>query len=711
MIISIESQDYAWALQTDADKRLRHFYFGQKLQHPSEYALIANQLRYDEPDQSVWNHVYTPSGTWNIVEPAIEILHADGNASTELSYVDCSFEQLEENITLTTIKLIDPVYQTAVQLFYKIYQKENVFEQWAVITNSETDSFLLKKHASANLYFRYKDFYLTQFYGTWATEMQPETHRLTAGIKTLDTKLGTRAHMYAPPTFMLSFDGIATEESGKVLLANLAWSGNYRFDFERDRYDNLRLIAGANHHASAYQLEPGGQFETPHFVYTYSEKGKGDASRNMHRWARRYRVDDGQGDRMTLLNNWEATFFDFDEKKLVALLDSAKKIGVDLFLLDDGWFGNKYPRNDDTQSLGDWKVNPKKLPSGLKYLSDEAQKRGLKFGIWIEPEMVNPKSELYENHLDWVIRQPDRKEYYYRHQLVLDLCNPAVQDHVFGVFDRLFEQSPEIAYVKWDCNTIIYNAHSMYLERQGLPQSHLYIDYVKGLYRVLERVRDKYPDVAIMLCSGGGSRVDYEALRYFNEIWLSDNTAPIDRVFMHWEYSHFYPAMVLAAHVTNWDKSTSIKFRTDVASMGKLGFDIMVGNLSERDQQFCRQAIINYNGFKNVILHGDCYRLQSPYEYPFACMQFVNSAKDHAVVFSYLVTNRFQIHYSVEPVRWKGLKPDQKYQIKELNLYPEEPSPLDESAVYSGDYLMKVGFNPEVTEKRRSVVLEVKTVQ
>lgn len=710
MTITIESHDYVWVLQTDTNNRLRHIYFGKKLQHVEEYALIGNQLRYDEPDQSVWNHAYTPCGTWNIVEPALHILHADGNASTELHYITHYTRQLNLNVIQTTIELYDPVYKTPVQLFYQVYQQENVFEQWAVITNSENNNILLKKYASANLYFRNKDFYLTQYYGTWATEMQPETHRLTAGIKVLDTKLGTRAHMYSPPSFVLSFDGIATEDTGKVLLGQLAWSGNYRFDFERDRYDNLRLIAGANNHASEYQLAADQSFETPHFIYTYSENGKGEASRNMHWWARNYRVHNGQGNRMTLLNNWEATFFDFDEKKLVNLFDDAKKLGVDLFLLDDGWFATKYPRNDDTTGLGDWHVNTKKLPNGIKYLADEAAKRGIKFGIWIEPEMVNPKSELYENHLDWVIRQPNRKEYYYRHQLVLDLCNPDVQDYVFGVFDNLFKQAPNIAHVKWDCNTIIYNCHSMYLEKQGLPQSHLYIDYVKGLYNVLERVRTKYPDVTIMLCSGGGARVDYKALSYYNEFWISDNTDPIDRVFMHWEYSHFYPAITLAAHVTNWNKKASIKYRTDVACMGKLGFDILVSELSERDQKFCRQAVTYYNGYKNVILHGDCYRLQSPYDYPFACFQFVNDEKDHAMVFGYLITNRFAIHYSVEPVLLKGLDEDKKYRIRELNLYNGEVSVLDEEAVYSGEFLMKVGFNPEVTRERESVVIEIKAI-
>ncbi|MFK7903512.1 MAG: alpha-galactosidase [Chitinophagales bacterium] len=710
-ILTIQSQDYTLVLQTDSENRLRHTYFGEKLATPSDYDLIVKQFRYDGVNEDIFNGAYTPSGTWNIAEPALEVKHADGNPSTELHYVRHTTEKLQENVVQTVIDLIDPLYQTEVQLYYKVYQKENVFEQWTSIKNGEKGAIELKKYASANLYFRSHDFYLTQYNGTWATEMQPATHRLTKGIKMLDTKLGARANMYASPTFMLSFGEEATEETGKVLLANLAWSGNFRFDFEVDRYDNLRLIAGVNPYASEYQLKEGESFKTPSLIFVYSENGKGEASRNLHDWARKYRIYDGEGERLTLLNNWEATYFDFDENKLVALFDGAKKLGVDLFLLDDGWFANKYPRNDDKAGLGDWEVNRKKLPSGLGYLVEEAHKAGVGFGIWIEPEMVNPKSELYENHQDWVIRQPNRKEYYYRNQLVLDLSNPDVQDYVFGVFDTIFTNNPEIAYVKWDCNSIIYNAYSAYLAAQNLPQTHLYVEYVEGVYKVLQRVRAKYPKVPIMLCSGGGGRVDYGALQYFTEFWVSDNTAPIDRVFMHWEYSHFYPAIVLCAHVTNWDKSTSIKYRTDVASMGKLGFDIVVDELGEKEQQFCREAVANYDSFKAILWKGDLYRLQNPYKHSFASFQFVSKDQSRSVVFSYLITNRFEINYSVEPVRFKGLDSARKYRIRELNLFPDTVSPIDERVVYSGDYLMKIGFNSDVGVWRRSVVLEVMEVE
>lgn len=316
----------------------------------------------------------------------------------------------------------------------------------------------------------------------------------------------------------------------------------------------------------------------PPFVYTYSNAGKGEASRNLQSWARNYKLLDGKGTRLTLLNNWESTYFDFNEEKLRGLLKNTKQLGVDMFLLDDGWFGNKYPRNDDHAGLGDWQENRQKLPNGISSIAGEADREGVKFGIWVEPEMVNPKSELYNRHPDWVVKQPNREEYYFRNQLVLDLTNPAVQDFVFHVIDSLFIRDPKLAYIKWDCNAVIYNAYSVHL---GHAQSQFYVDYVEGLYSVLKRIRDKYPTVPMMLCSGGGGRVDYNALQYFTEYWPSDNTEPIERIFMQWEYSYFYPAMASSNHVTDWGKEP-LKFRVDVAMMGKLGFDIVIDKLSPR---------------------------------------------------------------------------------------------------------------------------------
>jgi alpha-galactosidase len=704
--IPIETKDYALILQTDNVGHLGTIYFGKKLANTEEYATISKQFVHTDDNAGVYNMAYTTSGSWNMNEPALAVTHADGHISTDLVFMTHRFETIDENVTLTTVVLRDPVYATEVRLMYKTYSAQNVFEQWTSIKNNEPKSVVLDKYASANLYFSSNDYILRHYHGTWAREMKPEVTHLPFGIHTLDSKLGTRTNLYQPPTFALSFDQEATETSGKVMLANLAWSGNFKIDFEKDTYNGLRVIAGINNAASAYTLAAGQEFKTPSLIYAYSENGTGEASRNMHSWARKYRILDGNGSRLTLLNNWEATYFDFDENKLVGLFGGAKKMGLDLFLLDDGWFANKYPRNSDKSGLGDWQENKKKLPSGLGYLVKEATKAGVKFGIWLEPEMVSPKSELYENHLDWVIREPQRPEHYFRNQLVLDLTNPEVQDHVFGVLDNLFTKNPEISFIKWDCNAVIYNAFSPYLDKNKIPQSQIFVDYVKGLYKVLERIRAKYPKVPMMLCSGGGGRVDYEALKYFTEFWVSDDTDPLERVFMQWENSYFYPSIASCAHVTDWSK-VGIKYRTDVAMMGKLGFDIDVAKLKSEELQFCQEAIASYHSVSDVLWHGDLYRISSPWERPFASVLVVNNDKTRAVSYNYVVTNRFEFSYSFIPIKLNGLDATKKYRIKELNVFPGTKSTIDETAVYSGEYLMNVGLNPDVNLNRMSVILEI----
>jgi alpha-galactosidase len=713
-LISIETKDNALILQTDKTNRLFINHFGKRLSQTGEYSNIASQYQFKDDNAGIYNHAYTPSGSWSLVEPALRITHADGNTSTELLYDSHSTQKIDDNVTLTSVVLKDPVYPTQVILFYKTYAKENTVEQWAVIKNGEKGAVILEKYASANLYFNSDKFYLNHYHGVWGREMKPEEELLTHGIKVLDSKLGARANLFQPPTFMLSFEKPATEDEGKVLLGTLAWSGNFQMDFEVDTYDNLRLIAGISPHASEYPLAANQEFKTPSFIYTYSEKGKGEASRNMHRWARKYRLLDGEGSRLTLLNNWEATYFDFDEPKLVGLFKDAKKLGVDMFLLDDGWFANKYSRNDDHAGLGDWQENRKKLPNGVGYLVKEATKAGVKFGIWVEPEMVNPKSELYEKHPDWVIKQPERPEHYFRNQLVLDLSNPSVQDHVFGVLDTLFTKNPDLAFIKWDCNAVIYNANSAYLQKTGQKQSQLYVDYVKGLYKVLERIRAKYPKVPMMLCSGGGGRVDYEALKYFTEYWLSDNTHPLERIFIQWESSYYFPLIAHCNHITDWAK-LPIKFRTDVAMMGKMGYDIVVSQLSEKDLAFSQQALKNYKSVQEVIWKGDFYRLVNPWDNDLASSLVVNEAQTRAVMFNYVTTNRYFYNpLTVKPIKLKGLNAAKKYTIKELNLYGDTKTTLNTvqrtpygEGVYSGEYLMSVGFNPDLTDRRTSVILEI----
>lgn len=705
--IPVETESNALVLQADENKDLSITYFGKKLSNVQEYAKVSEVYKQAEDYTGVLDAAYTSSGSRNLAEPAIAVTHADGNTSLSLRYVSHKTEKIDNNVSLLSVTLKDPAYPFQVVLYYKSYKKEDVIEQWSVISHQEKKEVILHKFASANLHLKgSNDYWLTQFYGDWAKEMQTEESRLTHGIKTLDSKLGTRANLFQPPVFMVSLDKPATEDEGTVLYGSMEWSGNFRIDLELDPQDNLRIIAGMNNFASDYSLKPKEEFKTPIFLYLLSHNGKGEASRKMHAWARDYKLLDGNGSRLTLLNNWEATYFDFDENKLFELLKDTKELGVDLFLLDDGWFGNKYPRNGDVAGLGDWQVNKKKLPNGITSLVQEATKNGVKFGIWIEPEMVNPDSELYHKHPDWVIKQPKREEHYFRNQLVLDLSNPKVQDFVFDIVDDLFTENPALAYIKWDCNAVIYNAYSAHLKKN---QSHLYIDYVQGLYNVLERIRAKYPKVPMMLCSGGGGRVDYAALQYFTEFWPSDNTDPLERIYMQWEYSYFYPAISVANHVTEWGKQP-LKFRVDVAMMGKLGFDIVVNELGEKDLEFAKNAVKNYDALKEVIWHGDLYRLSDPKENSVASLMYVDEKKASGIIFNYLVNNRYD-EGSKLPIKLKGLDSSKKYKIRETNLYPGTNSSIDSDAVYSGDFLMKVGFNPAVNTSRKSVVLVIEAVK
>jgi alpha-galactosidase len=675
------------------DRRLYQSYLGSKLDNISEL----RQARDAE------HLAYATSGTDNLFEPAIRMIHNDGNPSLELKYVSHNIEKPDTNITITSILLKDPEYPVEVTLYIKSYAAEDVIEQWVEIVQKEAKPVTIYNYASSMLHFDANKYWLTQFHGDWAEEMKMQENELTSGIKILDSKLGTRAHMYQTPVFFLSLNEKSDENNGELIAGTLGWSGNFQFVFEVDEKGSLRVISGINPFASEYSIQPGKPFKTPSFIFTYSNHGKGLASRNLHHWATNYGILDGTKPRLTLLNNWETTYFNFSEPKLVGLLDDTKKMGLDMFLLDDGWFANKYPRNDDHAGLGDWQENKAKLPDGLGYLVKEADSIGVKFGIWIEPEMVNPKSELYENHPDWILKLPNRPENYYRNQLVLDLTNPKVQEFVYNVVDGMMTKYPGIGFIKWDCNRMMTNAYSVYLKDE---QSHLYIDYVNSLYSVLTRLRQKYPHLPVMLCSGGGGRVDYGALRYFTEFWASDDTDPLERVYIQWGYSYFFPSFAVCNHITSWGKQ-SLKFRTDVAMMGKMGYDIQINGLTEKELKFSQDAIANYKRLSDVIWHGDLYRLISPYEEDRAVLMYVNSSKDKAVLFAYTLNSRFGETFN--RVRLQGLDPVKTYNIREINVQPDGQRfrPSESGKSYSGDYLMKIGLNVGSGAALSSTVFEI----
>lgn len=687
--IVIATDQTSMVLVVDGNGRLHQKYLGRKLLDEADYAALPQG-----PE------AYLTHGMEDYYEPALHVNHADGNQSTLLTYVSHTTGTPAQGVEETVITMSDPVYKTEVKLHYVAYVKENVFKLWTEITNGESKPVEIEKYASAMLHFNNAEYYLTQFDGDWANEANLSEQRLSYGKKVLDTKLGTRANMFVSPFFQLAFDVPAQEEAGTVLTGTLGWTGNFRFTFEEDHMGHLRVISGINPYASQYTLKKGETFRTPEFIFTLSYAGTGQASRNLHDWARAHSLKDGDKSRMTLLNNWEATYFNFDEEKLIGLIGEAKELGVDMFLLDDGWFGTKYPRNSDRQGLGDWLEIKDKLPNGIGRLTEEAKKQGVKFGLWIEPEMVNPKSELYEKHKDWVITLPNRKEYHYRNQLVLDLANLKVQDYVFSIVDDLMTKYPDIAFFKWDCNSPITNIYSNYEGKDR--QSHLYVDYVRGLYNVLDRIKAKYPDLPMMLCSGGSGRSDYEALKYFTEFWPSDNTDPIERLFIQWGFSQVFPVKAQCAHVTTWNRSASIKFRINVAMMGKFGFDIKFADMKKNEQDFCKKSIADYNRLKSTILDGDRYGLVSPYSGEHTATMYADKSKQRAVLFTFDIYPRYNEYRS--NVALRGLDVNRRYVVKEINRQGQDDRNV---GIYSGDFLMNIGLSVFTGSKMNSRVFEI----
>ena len=694
-------------LQVAENGRLYQSYFGEKLLNEADLKELGWSV-HAASDGSVcrrgWE-VCSGSGNEDFFEPALAITHNDGNSSTWLYYVSSSTHAVEGGVQ-TDIVLRDDKYPVEVTLHYVAYPRENVIKTWSDIRHEEKNPIVLSTYASTMLYFSRPAYYLTEFSGDWAKEAQMSCQPLQFGKKVLDTKLGSRAAMHTHPFFVVGLDQPAQERQGEVLMGTLAWTGNFRFTFEVDNVGNLRVIPGINPYASAYKLKRNETFTTPEFIFTLSTEGMGQGSRDLQAWARNYQLKDGKGSRLTLLNNWENTAFDFDQEMLAELMLEAKELGVDMFLLDDGWFGNKYPRENDRAGLGDWEVTHDKLPGGIPALTKAAREAGVKFGLWIEPEMVNPKSELFERHPEWAIHYPNRDTYYYRNQLVLDLSNPAVQEYVYGIIDKLLKENPDIAYFKWDCNSPITNIYSPYLKAD---QGQLYIDHVRGIYRVMQRVHDNYPQVAMMLCSGGGARCDYEALKYFTEFWCSDNTDPVERVYIQWGFSHFFPAKAMCAHVTSWNKEASIKFRTDVASMCKLGFDLGLKELSADELLYCQEAVANWKRLQPVILDGSQYRLVSPYESNHMAVNYVGADSLKAVLFAYDLYPRYQ--EKLLPVKLQGLDPHKRYKVEEINLMPGVESTLPANGkVLSGDYLMKVGLDVLGFTAMRSHVIEITAI-
>lgn len=628
-------------------------------------------------------------------EKAITIQQPDGNMTLDL-VVDHVDQTTDSEGRLLRIVMRDKVYPVRVTQVFKAYNQTDVISTWVEIQNSGRKAMKLLKYNSAFISLPRGDNYMSHQHGAWAAENFVEEERLTNGQKVISNRNGLQNTQEDSPSLMISEDGRLSETSGKVLGATLAWPGNYKLKVDA-KNKSLSLIAGINEEESAYQLEGGQTFTTPELCMTFSNEGKGGVSRALHRWARQYKLNQGTTPRDILLNSWEGVYFNIIEDKMKEMMKDWASIGGELFVMDDGWFGDKYPRNNDHSSLGDWMVNKKKLPNGIGALVKEATADGLKFGIWIEPEMSNTKSEFFEKHPDWVLRAKNREVSTGRggSQIVLDLTNPKVQDFVFHVVDDLMTENPDIAYIKWDCNAPLMDYGSPYLPAE--KQSQIYIDYQLGLIKTLKRIRAKYPKLVMQDCASGGGRINYGMLPYFEEFWGSDDTDAKMRLFIQWGELNYFPAMAMACHVSaehnhQTGRLTPIKFRMDLAMTGRLGMELQPSQMSKEDFNFAKRGIAAYKQIRDVVQLGDLYRLHSPYEGDgVASLMYVSEDKSRAAFFAY--NYNYLINQKMPAVYLGGLDPNRNYRIKDLTPWNvKKPCRLD-GKVISGKTLMEVGLN------------------
>ena len=684
--VRVTTPETEMVLKADAGSELKVLYYGARLSDADVAGL--------EAAGAAWVDAYPAYGFHCAGEASIGVTHADGNMSTVLK-VDTVSQSQENGAQITRIRLKDTVYPFYVTVCYKAYQDVDMIETWTEIENLGKKAVTLTRFDSGHLPVRVGDVWISHLHGTWAAEGRLTQEPLERGMMVIKNKDGARNAHTDHSEVMFSLDGKPQENAGRVIGAALCYSGNYELRIDTRDTDYHEFFAGINPDNSAYILESKEVFKTPELAFTYSDEGLSGASRNFHRWGRKYKLAHGDKERKILLNSWEGVYFDINEPGMDQMMADIAYMGGELFVMDDGWFGEKYPRLTDNSSLGDWKVDRNKLPNGISWLVEQADKHGIRFGIWIEPEMTNTVSELYEEHPEWIIKAPEREPVLGRGgtQLVLDLGNPEVQDFVFKIVDDLMTENPKIDYIKWDANMPISNHGSQYLPKN--KQSHLYIEYHRGFAKVCDRIRAKYPDVTIQACASGGGRANWGVLPWFDEFWVSDNTDALQRIHMQWGTSYFFPAIAMASHISATPnhtvfRTTSLKYRIDVAMSGRLGMEIQPRNMTQEERDLCRKAIAEYKEIRPVVQFGDIYRLVSPYDgHNMASLMYVAPEKDQAVFYWWKTETFYDDH--LPRVKMAGLDPDKMYKVTELNRIDNVPLKY-EGMSFSGKFLMENGL-------------------
>ena len=633
---------------------------------------------------------YPSYGSTDFRHPAVELRQENGSRITYFVYKDhtvtpgkpaleglpATYCESDGEAETLTVRLEDVLLGVSVYLNYTLFARESAIARSALFVNGGEQELHLTHAMSLSLDLPDRDYEFLHFSGAWARERFLKVRRLEQGIQSVES---TRGHSSAThnPFVMLRRPGTG-EDSGEVMGFSLIYSGNFLAQAEVDTWDTTRVTLGINPFGFDWKLSPGGRFQTPEAVVVYSAEGMGEMSRTFHRL---YRTRLARGywrdrPRPILLNNWEATYFDIDEDKLFSIAKTAKEDGVELFVLDDGWFG---ARCNDRAGLGDWVANPERLPGGITGIAGRVEGLGMKFGLWFEPEMVNEDSDLYRAHPDWVLRTPDRRASLGRNQLVLDFSRPEVVDHIHGMMAKILSEA-KVSYVKWDMNRSITEAYSAALppDRQG----EVCHRYILGVYSLYERLTSEFPRVLFESCASGGGRFDPGMLYYAPQCWTSDDSDAAERLKIQYGTSFCYPVSSMGAHVSavpnhQVNRVTPLYTRANVAFFGAFGYELDLGRLTEEERSQVREQIAFMKEYREVLQFGDFYRLLSPFEGNITAWMVVSPDRRTALAGWYRTLN--EVNGPFRRMKLRGLDPALDYTVNGCS-------------VHGGDELMEVGL-------------------
>ena len=700
-LITLDTENSTYQMLVDRHGYLQHLYYGDRTAGDMSYLVTYADRSgmcgcpYDVHDRTysldVLPQEFPFQGSGDMRSTLLSVRDATGAFGCDLRYAEHDVrpglfslpglpaaysDDASDGAETLSLTLRDERLGLEVELLYGVLPRIDIIVRAAIVRNRGRARVTVERLQSACLDFVHGDFDVYTFNGRHAMERRPDRHRVGHGTFSVGSRRGMSSNQYCP--FMVLSDHDATERSGRAWAMNFVYSGGFEAEVERDQYEQVRMVMGLSHERLSYPLEPGDRIVAPEVILTYSSAGVERISHNMHRCIRRHICRGPWRDRPrpVLINSWEAAYFNFTGESLLMLAKKAAELGIELFVMDDGWFGR---RDDDVTSLGDWHVNEEKLGGTLKHLVDEINALGMKFGIWVEPEMISEDSDLYRAHPDWALVLPGKSPVLGRDQLVLDLSRADVRENLYGQLCGVLDQA-NVAYVKWDYNRSIVDAYSNVATDQGKV---LY-DYMLGLYELLERLIERYPDILFEGCSAGGGRFDAGMLYYTPQIWTSDNTDAVDRMTIQYGTSFGFPASAMGAHVSACPneingRDVPISARGTVAMAGGgFGYELDLLTLPERACEHIRRQIELYRDIEGLVREGLYYRLGSPVADDICAWEFVSEDGSRAVVSA--VVLRVEGYGVANYVVPRGLTPHARYRDEETG------------AVYPADALMDMGF-------------------